>query len=73
MLTLLLYIQLQKCIDAQVEDKNNAVPVVYHELYNLKLLPYSMSLRQLMLSDKSARVFDIVQSTYIYIYIISDN
>ena len=58
-------IQLQECIKAQVEDKDNALPVVYHELYNLKHLPYSMGLKQMMVEDKSAQVYAILQSMYI--------
>lgn len=57
-------IQIQECIKAelQVDDMQNVVPVVYHELYNLKLLPYTMSTRQYMMQDKSARVHAMLQS-----------
>ena len=51
----------------QIDDAYycNAVPVVYHEHYNLKLLPYSMDRFQLMIPDKPGKVHAVLQSMFV--------
>ena len=56
--------QLLECIRVQIDDVRNAVPVVYHEHYNLILPPSTMYLFHLMVPDKPAKIYAILQSMY---------
>ena len=57
-------------IQIQFGNAYQKVPVIYHDSYNLKLLPYSMNQLQLMIPDKPAKVYSILQRMF-YLIIIS--
>ena len=57
-------------IQIQFGNACQKVPVVYHDSYNLRLLPYSMNQLQLMIPDKPAKVYSILQRMFRLIIII---
>ena len=51
---------MEKYIKLQFDD--NALPIVYHKNYNLKVLPYSMDRFQSMIPDKPEKVYSLLKS-----------
>ena len=50
---------------ARVLLEDNGLPIIYHEKYNLKVLPYSMDRFQPMIPDKADRVYSLLKSTWL--------
>lgn len=52
----------------KVQFDGYGLPIVYHENYNLRVLPYSMHRFQPMIPDKAEKVYSILKSVY---YVVS--
>lgn len=48
----------------KVQFDGYGLPIVYHENYNLKVLPYSMHRFQPMIPDKAGKVYSMLKSVY---------
>ena len=46
----------------KIRFADNGLPIVYHEKYNLKALPYSMNRFQPMIPNKAEEVYFILKS-----------